>query len=147
MGTTWRRHFGPFKSLTLAHPLVPDSSFVTFSLTPSSPKKCLFPNKASHVESLTSTPLACPFSHFQPLWVSFPPLSSLCLPGPHSRPAFLFVPLSSLSVNVLLPTVLAVPSRCLSHLSRNYGNQRATMLGNIIMLAQRGISSPSTVVQ
>lgn len=67
MGTNWRRHFGPFKSLTPSHPLVPKSFFV------SSPKKSLFPNKASHVESLTSTPLTCPFSHLQHLWVSHPP--------------------------------------------------------------------------
>lgn len=68
------------------------------------------------------------------------PSSSPCLPVSHSHPAFLFVPLSSPGVNALFPTVLTVPSRCLSHPSCSYGNQRATMLGNIITLAQKEIS-------
>lgn len=67
-------------------------------------------------------------------------LSSPCLSDSHSHPVFLFVRLSSRGVNVLFPTARAVPLHCLSHPSCNYGNRHATMLGNIIMLAQREIS-------
>lgn len=150
--TNWRRHFGPCQSLTS----LPYSFWLFISLSLS---LRLFPCRAASLQkvyieqkkfkksSLTRTPLTCPLPR------SFVSLSPVVSPHPlpvsHSHPGFSFffflVLLSSPGVNVLFPTVLAVcPTE---DPSCSYGNQLATMLGNIIMLAQKEISSPGRVVR
>lgn len=129
IGTTGRRLFGPVKSSTS---LPPHSCFLCFPTSVRSRTICPMSSLWQTHLSPALYPVGEPLSPIS--------LSSPCLSDSHSHPVFLFVRLSSRGVNVLFPTARAVPSHCLSHPSCNYGNRHATMLGNIIMLAQREIS-------
>lgn len=147
IGTNWRRNFGPFESLTSLTHLFPTLCFVSLSLSHLLP---LFSWRGPALQKVyvrgQNVPCQVMDIHTSHLPFIPPstsvslssPSSSPCLPVSHSHPCLPFLfPLSSPGVNVLFPTVLAVPSHCLSHPSCNYGNQRATMLGNSLCLHKK----------
>lgn len=143
--------------LTLSLPFVSHSPPVFFLSCSSSPKKCIYKTKKKH-EPLTSA-----FHRHTHLLAALYPASDICVslslivsPILSLSPCFTFSPclpfcsliyrrcecalpwLSSLSPHTVCP---AEDPSC------SYGNQLATMLRNIIMLAQKEISFPSRVVR